>query len=79
MAAKVSKLAQEVLAKAAELPAEERALVANAITQLPIRRGGDVADRHAVIAERIRRAHAGEAETLSLEEVEHELRTELDL
>jgi hypothetical protein len=40
--------------------------------------GTTAADRHAVIAERIARVHAGEATTLSMEEVERTIREELD-
>jgi hypothetical protein len=79
MVAKASDLAQEVLAKAAELPADERELVARTLGRMPPRTNApDVAERHAVIAERVRRVHAGEVETVSLEEVERDLRAEID-
>ena len=78
MVAKVSDLAEELVAKAAELPDEEREFVARTLRGMPRRTQATAADRHAVIADRIRRVHAGEVVTLSVDEVERSLREELD-
>jgi hypothetical protein len=77
MAAKVSDRVQQLVTQAAELPPAELVALAEAIDSL-LRRDDTVADRHAVIAERIARVHAGEATTLSMEEVERTVRDELD-
>jgi hypothetical protein len=77
MAAKVSDRVQQLAAKAAELPAGELLALAEAIDSL-LRRDETVADRHAVIAERIARVHSGKAATLSMTEVERTVRDELD-
>jgi hypothetical protein len=77
MAANVSDRVQQLVTKAAELPATELVAPAEAIDSL-LRRDETVADRHAAIAERIARVHSGEATTLSMEEVERTVREELD-
>jgi hypothetical protein len=77
MAAKVSDRVQQLAAKAAELPAEELLALAEAIDSL-LRRDETGAARHAAVAERIARVHAGEATTLSMEEVERTVRDDLD-
>jgi hypothetical protein len=77
MAAKVSDRVQRLVSEAAELPATELVALAEAIDSL-LRRDETAADRHVVIAERIARVHAGEATTLSMEEVERTVREELD-
>jgi hypothetical protein len=76
MAAHVSERVQQLVTKAAEL-APELVALAEAIDSL-LRRDETVADRHAAIAERIARVHAGNAATLSMEEVERTVREELD-
>jgi hypothetical protein len=58
--------------------AEELAAVARALRDRP-RRGEITPERQAVIAERIARVRAGQAETLTLEEVERSIRDDLDL
>jgi hypothetical protein len=77
MAGKVSDRVQRLVVQAAELPARELVALAEAIDSL-LRRDETVADRHAAIAERIARVHAGEATTLSMEEVERSVRDDLD-
>jgi hypothetical protein len=78
MAAKVSDRLQDLMAKAAELPAGDLVALAEAIDGL-LRREETIADRHAAIAERVARVHSGEAGgTLSMEEVERTVRDDLD-
>jgi hypothetical protein len=77
MAAKVSPRAQQLVAEAAELPHGERAVLIEAIQALP-RRQESADDRHAVIAARAARVHARDVATLSLDEVERDLRRDLD-
>jgi len=77
MAAKVTPRVQQLVAEAAELPHGERAVLIEAMQALP-RRPESAHDRHAVIAARAARVHAGDVETLSLDEVEHDLRRDLD-
>lgn len=77
MAAKVSDRVQQLVTVAAELQPAELVALAEAIDSL-LRRDETVADRHAVIAGRIARVHAGEATTLTMEEVERTVRDELD-
>jgi hypothetical protein len=77
MAANVSDRVQQLVTKAAELPATELVALTEAIDSL-LRRDETVADRHAAIAERIARVHSGEVTTLSMEEVERTVREELD-
>ena len=68
-----------------ELDAHERAElellllsdVADALARLPTREGAND-PRHEVIAQRVARVHAGDAATLSLDEVERSIRAELD-
>jgi hypothetical protein len=76
VATKVSARVQQLLTEAAELSADELDALAEAIEALPRRR--ESVERHAVIAERVARVHAGTVETLSVEEVEQSLRDELD-
>jgi hypothetical protein len=77
MAAHVTDRVQQLVTKAAELPAPELVALAEAIDSL-LHRDETVADRHAAIAERIARVHAGKAATLTMEEVERTVREELD-
>jgi uncharacterized membrane protein len=77
MAAHVSDRVQQLVTKAAELPATELVALAEAIDSL-LRRDETVADRHASIAERIARVHTGDAATLSMDEVERTVRDDLD-
>lgn len=77
MAAKVSDRGQELVTQAAELGPPELVALAEAIDSL-LHRDETVADRHAVIAERIARGHSGQAATLSMKEVERTVRDELD-
>jgi len=77
MAAKVSDRLQDLVAKAAELPAGDLVALAEAIDGL-LRREETIADRHAAIAERVARVHSGAAGTLSMEEVERTVRDDLD-
>jgi hypothetical protein len=77
MAAKVSDRVQQLVTQAAELAPAELVALAEAIDSL-LHRDETVADRHAVIAERIARVHSGQATTLSMEEVERTVRDELD-
>ena len=78
MAAKVvSPRVQHIVEEAAEpLPGELAELI-EAIQSLP-RRAEAMPERHAVIAERVARAQAGAAPTLSVDEVEQSLRRDLD-
>jgi hypothetical protein len=77
MAAKVSPRVQQLVAEAAELPHGELAVLIEAIQALP-RRQESTDDRHAVIAARAARVHAGDVATLTMEEVERDLRRDLD-
>jgi hypothetical protein len=77
MAAKVSDRVQQLVTQAAELPPAELVALAEAIDSL-LHRDETVANRHAVIAERIARVHSGQVTTLSMEEVERTVRDELD-
>lgn len=77
MAAKVSARVQHLVNEAAELTSDELAVLVEAISSLP-RRKETIAERHAVIAERVARAQSGDVVTLSMEEVESSLREELD-
>jgi hypothetical protein len=77
MAAKLSDRLQDLVAQAAELPAQDLVALAGAIDGL-LWREETVADRHAAIAERIARVHSGDAGTLSMEEVERTVRDDLD-
>lgn len=77
MAAKVNPRVQHLVEEAAELLPGDLAALIEAIQSLP-RREEAVADRHAVIAERVARVHAAEVPTLSVEEVEQSLRRDLD-
>jgi hypothetical protein len=77
MAAKLSERVQHLVEEASELPSSELDALIEAIQRLP--RGDDrLAERHAVIAERAARVRAGQAETLSLDEVEQSIRRDLD-
>lgn len=78
MAAKVSPRVQQIVEEAAELPAGELAELIEAIQSLP-RRAEAVPERHAVIAERVALVRAGGAPTLSIDEVEQSLCSDLDL
>lgn len=78
MVAKVSRKAELVVAEALELPDDERAMVAEAISSTAPRRASSVAERHAVIAARIAEVHAGRVSVLTVEEVERRIREELD-
>lgn len=77
MAAKVSPRVRQIVEEAAELGPDELAELIEAIKSLP-RREEVVAERPAVIAERVARVQAGGAPTLSVEEVEASLRRDLD-
>jgi hypothetical protein len=77
MAAKVSDRVGQLVTQAAELAPADLVALAEAIDSL-LHRDETVADRHAVIAERIARVHSGQATTLSIEEVERTVRDELD-
>jgi hypothetical protein len=77
MAAKVSARVQHIVEEAAELPPDELAELIEAIKSLP-RREEAIADRRAVIAERVARVQAGNATTLSIDEVEASVRRDLD-
>ncbi len=77
MAAHVSDRVQQLVNEAAELPATDLVALAEAIDSL-LHRDETLADRHAAIAERIARVHAGAAATLSMDEVEQSIRKDLD-
>lgn len=77
MAAKVSPRVQHLVEEAAELPPAELAELIEAIQSLP-RRAETVPERHAAIAARVARVRAGGAPTLSVDEVEQSLRSDLD-
>ena len=77
MASKVTSRVEHLVAEAAQLTATERATLLEAIRALPAREE-TVPARHAVIAARAARVHAGDAATLSLDEVESGVRDELD-
>ncbi|HEV3194230.1 MAG TPA: hypothetical protein VGY54_27180 [Polyangiaceae bacterium] len=68
---------QDLVAQAAQLPAQDLVALAEAIDGL-LWRDETIADRHAAIAERIARVHSGEIGTLSMEEVERRVRDDLD-
>jgi hypothetical protein len=77
MAAKVNPRVQHLVEEAAELLPADLAALIEAIQSLP-RREQAVPERHAVIAERVARVRAGVVATLSVEEVEQSLRSDLD-
>ena len=77
MVAKLSPRVQELVAEAAELPADDLAALLEAINGLPSRKE-TVPTRHAVIAERVARVRDGTVPTLSLDSVEQALRHDLD-
>jgi hypothetical protein len=77
MAAKLSPRVQHLVEEAAELLPDDLAALIEAIQSLP-RREETVPARHAVIAERVARVNAGGVATLSVDEVEQSLRTDLD-
>ncbi len=77
MVAKVSPRVQQIVEEAAELLPGELAELIEAIQSLP-RREEAVPQRHAIIAERVARVQAGAAPTLSVDEVEQSLRSDLD-
>ncbi|MGH7437737.1 MAG: hypothetical protein ACRENE_18825 [Polyangiaceae bacterium] len=77
MAAHVSDRVQQLVNEAAELPATDLVALAEAIDSL-LHRDETLADRHAAIAERIARVHAGATATLSMDEVEQSIRKDLD-
>ena len=77
MAAKLTPRVQHLVAEVAELSADELAALVEAIRLLPAREVL-VPDRHAVIAERVARVHAGDVTTLSVEDVERSIRRDLD-
>ncbi len=77
MAAKISPRVEQLVREVAELLPDELAALMQAIQSLP-GRPETVTERHAVIAERVARVQGGNAETLSMEEVEQSLRGELD-
>ena len=77
MAAKVNPRVQHLVEEAAELLPGDLAALIEAIQSLP-RREEAVPERHAIIAERVARVHAGGVATLSVEEVEQSLRSDLD-
>lgn len=77
MAAKVSSRVQHLMEEVADLAAAELAELIEAIQSL-VQRGETLPHRHGVIAERVARVHAGEAASLSVDEVEASLRRDLD-
>jgi hypothetical protein len=77
MAAKVNPRIQHLVEEAAELLPADLAALIEAIQSLPQRQEAPP-ERHAVIAERIARVHAGGVATLSVDEVEQSLRRDLD-
>lgn len=77
MAAHVSDRVQQLVNEAAELPATDLVALAEAIDSL-LHHDETLADRHAAIAERIARVHAGTVATLSMDEVERSIRKDLD-
>jgi hypothetical protein len=77
VAAKVNPRVQHLVEEAAELSPGDLAELIEAIRTLP-RREQNVPERHALIAERAARVHAGGVATLSVEEVEQSLRRDLD-
>ena len=77
MAAKVNPRVQHLVEEAAELLPGDLAALIEAMQSLP-RREEAVPERHAVIAERVARVRAGGVATLSVEEVEQSLRSDLD-
>jgi hypothetical protein len=68
---------QHLVQEAAELSSDDLAALIDAIQRLPRTERLDH-ERHAVIAERVRRVQAGVAATLSVDDVEQSIRTELD-
>jgi hypothetical protein len=77
MVAKVSPRVQHLVAEVAELPADERAALLEAIQRLPPRQE-TVPGRHAVVAERVARVRRGRVATVSVEKAEQALRRDLD-
>ena len=77
MAANLNPRIQHLVKEAAELLPGDLAALIEAIQSLPQREEA-VSDRHAVIAERVARVQAGGVATLSVEEVEQSLRSDLD-
>ena len=76
MAAKVSPRVEQLLEEAAALSTDELAALLEALQSLPARQDG-LPGRHAVVAERVARAHAGDT-ALSIDEVEQSIRRDLD-
>jgi hypothetical protein len=77
MAVKLSPRVQHLVEEASELLPGDLAALIEAIQSLP-RREETVSEHHAVIAERVARVHAGGVATLSVDEVEQSLRSDLD-
>ena len=67
-----------VLAVVDEGDADEMTALAESIRELP-RRSGANAERHAVIAARVARVQAGDADSLSVDDVERSIRDDLHL
>jgi len=77
MAAKVSPRVQHLVEEAADLLPSDLAALIEAIQSLP-RREETVHERHAIIAERVARVRAGSVATLSVDDVEQSIRSDLD-
>jgi len=77
MAAKLTPRAEQILSEVAELAGDELSALLEAIGDLPPRTSALPA-RHAEIAKRIARVQRGEATTLSLDEAERSIRSDLD-
>ena len=79
MVARLSARVEELLAAAAELAPDERQALAEGLWSAPAREHSVAADdRHAEVVRRVETIRRGDAETLSLAEVEQSLRAELD-
>lgn len=77
MAAKLSPRVEHLVEEASELAPADLAALIEAIQNLP-RREQTVEERHAIIAERVARVRNGDVATLSLDEVEQSIRSDLD-
>ena len=77
MAAKLSPRVQQLVEEAADLLPSELAELLEAIQSLPTR-ADRASARHGEISARAARVHAGEVTTLSIDEVEKSIRSDLD-
>ena len=77
MAAKLSPHVEHLVEEASTLAPGDLAALIEAIQSLP-RREENVGERNAVLAERVARVRNGDVATLSLDEVEQNIRRDLD-